>query len=307
VAANLSKSAGWRLHARPRHPTVERDGWPCHPPIGGWALGCDRPRTSGCALTSRGSSVNARGGCPGPWRGPQRCGPESARPPRVVGSRCCLPRRRVARCGCAVRRHGPTSWRSSSPSASASSSQHALRAASRRPSSPRRPTAAPRRRSSRPPTRSVSVPRRSPVSEWSRASPHRPRSHPRTPASSRSARGLRASRSRRPRGRPSGCPACAAERCCSTPIHPYTEALLSAIPIVDARARERRRERIVLRGDVPSPLAPPPACRFHTRCPYATEICSTVEPPIVDYGRGHLAACHHPLNVLGSSARPTVA
>jgi peptide/nickel transport system ATP-binding protein len=80
------------------------------------------------------------------------------------------------------------------------------------------------------------------------------------------------------------------------PIHPYTEALLSAEPVLDSRAREQRR-RIVLRGDPPSPVVPPPACRFHTRCRYATEICRTVEPPLVDHGNGHLAACHHPLNL----------
>jgi oligopeptide/dipeptide ABC transporter ATP-binding protein len=84
------------------------------------------------------------------------------------------------------------------------------------------------------------------------------------------------------------------------PIHPYTEALLSAAPSVDGRAR---RKRIVLRGDPPNPAAPPPACRFHTRCRYATEICRTVEPPLVDYGNGHLAACHHPLNVHTPAAR----
>jgi len=83
------------------------------------------------------------------------------------------------------------------------------------------------------------------------------------------------------------------------PIHPYTEALLSAVPDIDSRAHERR-QRIVLRGDPPSPVAPPPACRFHTRCRYATEICRTVEPPLIDYGNGHVAACHHPLNVVGS-------
>jgi peptide/nickel transport system ATP-binding protein len=83
------------------------------------------------------------------------------------------------------------------------------------------------------------------------------------------------------------------------PIHPYTEALLSAVPDIDSSARARR-ERIVLRGDPPSPVAPPPACRFHTRCRYATEICRSIEPPLVDYGKGHLAACHHPLNVGGS-------
>ena len=86
------------------------------------------------------------------------------------------------------------------------------------------------------------------------------------------------------------------------PIHPYTEALLSAVPTVATDARERLRTRIVLRGDPPSPVEPPPACRFHTRCRYATEICRTVEPPLVDHGGGHLAACHHPLD---GAARPT--
>jgi oligopeptide/dipeptide ABC transporter ATP-binding protein len=90
----------------------------------------------------------------------------------------------------------------------------------------------------------------------------------------------------------------------SRPIHPYTEALLSAVPSVETDARERLRGRIVLRGDPPSPVAPPPACRFHTRCRYATEICRTVEPPLVDHGGGHLAACHHPLD---GAARPTAA
>jgi oligopeptide transport system ATP-binding protein len=85
------------------------------------------------------------------------------------------------------------------------------------------------------------------------------------------------------------------------PIHPYTEALLSAVPVPHAEA-SARRERIVLRGDVPSAIAPPPACRFHTRCPYATEICRTVEPPLVDYGGGHVAACHHPRNVHTAAA-----
>ena len=80
------------------------------------------------------------------------------------------------------------------------------------------------------------------------------------------------------------------------PIHPYTEALLSAIPPIEADD-EARRERIVLRGEVPSPIDPPSGCRFHPRCRYMTDICKEVEPPLVDYGRGHLAACHHPLNV----------
>jgi oligopeptide/dipeptide ABC transporter ATP-binding protein len=77
---------------------------------------------------------------------------------------------------------------------------------------------------------------------------------------------------------------------------PYTEALLSAVPIPDPDLAEKR-ERIVLEGDVPSPINPPSGCRFHPRCRYATDICREAEPPLVDYGGGHLAACHHPLNV----------
>jgi oligopeptide/dipeptide ABC transporter ATP-binding protein len=80
------------------------------------------------------------------------------------------------------------------------------------------------------------------------------------------------------------------------PIHPYTEALLSAIPIPDPR-ENRRRERIVVSGEPPNPINPPPGCVFHTRCPRATEVCRTVVPPLTEYPSGHLAACHHPLNV----------
>jgi len=87
-----------------------------------------------------------------------------------------------------------------------------------------------------------------------------------------------------------------AEELYTRPIMPYTEALLSAVPIPDPDLAEKR-ERIVLEGDVPSPINPPSGCRFHPRCRYATDICKQVEPPLVDYGDGHLAACHHPLNV----------
>jgi oligopeptide/dipeptide ABC transporter ATP-binding protein len=82
----------------------------------------------------------------------------------------------------------------------------------------------------------------------------------------------------------------------SKPIHPYTEALLSALPIPDPR-ENRERQRQVIGGEPPNPINPPPGCRFHTRCPRATEICSQVEPPLAEYAGGHLAACHHPLNV----------
>jgi oligopeptide transport system ATP-binding protein len=88
-----------------------------------------------------------------------------------------------------------------------------------------------------------------------------------------------------------------AEELYTRPIHPYTEALLSAVPIPDPRL-EAQRERIVLTGDVPSPVAPPAGCRFHPRCRYATEICSREEPPLRPFGdTGHIAACHNPLNV----------
>jgi oligopeptide/dipeptide ABC transporter ATP-binding protein len=80
------------------------------------------------------------------------------------------------------------------------------------------------------------------------------------------------------------------------PIHPYTEALLSAIPIPDPKDN-RARHRVVVGGEPPSPTEPPPGCRFHTRCPRATEICKAVEPPLAQYRGGHLAACHHPLNI----------
>jgi len=87
-----------------------------------------------------------------------------------------------------------------------------------------------------------------------------------------------------------------AEDLYTRPIMPYTEALLSAVPIPDPDLAEKR-ERIVLEGDVPSPINPPSGCRFHPRCRYATDVCKQSEPPLVDYGNGHVAACHHPLNV----------
>jgi oligopeptide/dipeptide ABC transporter ATP-binding protein len=106
-----------------------------------------------------------------------------------------------------------------------------------------------------------------------------------------------------------------AEELYTKPIHPYTSALLSAIPIPDPE-ENRRRERLVpreggmprsgvplLAGEPPNPIHPPPGCVFHPRCPRATDVCRTVEPPLARYPNGHLAACHHPINVSGEEIR----
>ena len=85
------------------------------------------------------------------------------------------------------------------------------------------------------------------------------------------------------------------------PVHHYTQALLSAIPAIEGDDEEVRRERIVLEGEVPSPVAPPSGCRFHPRCRAATDICRVERPMLADHGGGRFAACHHPLDEKGAT------
>jgi len=75
----------------------------------------------------------------------------------------------------------------------------------------------------------------------------------------------------------------------ASPMHPYTQLLLDSIPSIDP---ETRRHRVLVPGDIPSPASPPPGCAFHPRCPVAEPICRTQEPPLLDLGGGHSAACH---------------
>ena len=86
------------------------------------------------------------------------------------------------------------------------------------------------------------------------------------------------------------------------PVHPYTRALMAAVPVADPRV-EKARERIVVKGEVPSVLRPPSGCRFNPRCPDATDVCRTDDPPLRDLGGGRAVACH--LHGIPITAAPT--
>ena len=75
------------------------------------------------------------------------------------------------------------------------------------------------------------------------------------------------------------------------PLHPYTKGLLGSIPVANPKLA-RQKEKSSIEGDIPSPINPPSGCRFHTRCPYATQACSEAVPQMKDVGGGHMVACH---------------
>jgi peptide/nickel transport system ATP-binding protein len=93
------------------------------------------------------------------------------------------------------------------------------------------------------------------------------------------------------------------EQIFARPLHPYTEGLLSAVPIPDPTLRDKK-SRVILEGDIPSPVNPPSGCRFHTRCPYVKEKCNVEAPCLLERENGHLVACHYPLeNGIGIVAK----
>ena len=87
-----------------------------------------------------------------------------------------------------------------------------------------------------------------------------------------------------------------ADELVSSPKHPYTEALLSAVPVPDPTVKT---QRILLKGDVPSPVDPPSGCRFHTRCPYKEDLCDQEDPPMLEMSPGHTVACHFSEKIYG--------